>query len=252
MQAAAGEESRPSVRAAGPSQTLSRGLSALEVIAEAAEPVTIAEVAAALGLHRSIAYRIIRTLEEHRLVTRTPAGALVPGNRLAALARSVARDLQTAALPELTAVAGDLGMTAFIAVLDGAEVIALATVEPRHAVAPVAHRPGTRHPLRSGAPGIAIQAALTPAERAALRGEGVRGEDFFAAFPGHAASHNEVIQGLSSVAVPLRGPGQPPAAVAVVYLDAHTDEAAVARRLAGAAAAITGELSGYAGSPRTS
>ncbi|MFZ0166307.1 MAG: helix-turn-helix domain-containing protein, partial [Trebonia sp.] len=71
------------VAAAGPSQTLSRGLSALELIAEADKPIGIAELSAQLGLHRSITYRMVRTLEEHRLVARTAAGGLVPGTRLA-------------------------------------------------------------------------------------------------------------------------------------------------------------------------
>lgn len=227
---------------AGPSQTLSRGLSALEIIAEAEYPIGIAELAARLGLHRSITYRIVRTLEEHRLVVRTAAGGLVPGTRLAALARAVARDLHSAALPELTGVANELGMTAFVAVLDADEVIALVSVEPRQAVAPVAQRPGTRHPLHRGAPGTAIQAALTAHERAALGSERLHPEAFFAAFPGYATSHDEVIKGLSSVAVPLRAPGQPPAAIAVVYLDRSTDVAAVAHRLQRAAAAVLREL----------
>lgn len=248
MQEIGGKEDRSSeasgkaVASAGPSQTLSRGLSALEVIAEAEKPIGIAELAAHLGLHRSITYRIVRTLEEHRLVVRTPSGGLVPGTRLAALARAVARDLQSAALPELTAVANELGMTAFVAVLDGDEVIALVSVEPRHAVAPVVQRPGTRHPLYRGAPGTAIQAALTAQERAALGDERLHDEAFFAAFPGYATSHDEVIKGLSSVAVPLRPRERAAAAIAVVYLDRGTDVAAVADRLGQAAAAVLGEL----------
>ena len=186
---------------------------------------------------------MVATLEEHRLVVRTSAGGLVPGTRLAALARAVAADLQSAALPELTAVANELGMTAFVAVLDADEVIALVSVEPRHAVAPVAQRPGTRHPLHRGAPGRAIQAALTPQERAVLGDDRLRDEAFFAAFPGYATSHDEVIKGLSSVAVPLRGPGQPAAAIAVVYLDRGTDAAAIGERLRRAAAAVIRELS---------
>jgi len=238
----AGREAGRVVASAGPSQTLSRGLSALEIIAEAPEPIGIAELAARLGLHRSITYRIVRTLEEHRLVVRTPAGGLVPGARLAALARAVARDLQSAALPELTAVANELGMTTFVAVLDANEVLALVSVEPRHAVAPVAQRPGTRHPLHRGAPGVAIQAALTPRERAALGDERLRDEGFFATFPGFATSHDEVIKGMSSVAVPLRVPAHPAAAIAVVYVDRGTDAAAVGDRLRQAATAVIAEL----------
>jgi DNA-binding IclR family transcriptional regulator len=202
----------------------------------------MAELAARLDLHRSITYRIVRTLEEHRLVVRTAGGGLVPGTRLAALARAVARDLQSAALPELTAVANELGMTAFVAVLDADEVIALVSVEPRHAVAPVAQRPGTRHPLHRGAPGVAIQAALTPDERAAIGDTRLRDEAFFLDFPGHVTSHDVVIKGMSSVAVPLRVPAQPAAAIAVVYVDRGVEATAVAGRLRQAAAAVVGEL----------
>ena len=235
-------ENVPPVRSTGPSQTLSRGLSALEIIAEAEKPIGTTELAARLGLHRSITYRIVRTLEEHRLVIRTADGGLAPGTRLAVLARTVSHDLQSAALPELTAVANELGMTAFVAVLDAAEVVALVSVEPRHAAAPVAQRPGTRHPLSRGAPGAAIQVALTAPERAALGPGLLRDEAFFRDFPGYATSHDEVIKGLSSVAVPLRVPAQPAAAIAVVYVDRGTDTAVVAHRLQEAAAAVAREL----------
>lgn len=46
---------------APPSQTLSRGIRALEILAAADRPLSIAELAEALGVHRSIAYRILRT-----------------------------------------------------------------------------------------------------------------------------------------------------------------------------------------------
>ena len=84
------------------SQTLSRGIRALEILAAAPAPMTIAELSTALGVHRSVAYRILRTLEDHALLTRDDAGRVQAGPGLAALARGVSRDLQTAALPELT------------------------------------------------------------------------------------------------------------------------------------------------------
>jgi DNA-binding IclR family transcriptional regulator len=231
------------VRVGASSQTLSRGITALEVLAEAAHPLTIAQLSTQLGLHRSITYRIVRTLEEHGLVVRDAAGALELGPRLAALARAVARDLQTAALPELTAVANELGVTAFLTVLDGDDVITLFSVEPKHAQAAVAQRPGTRHSLKVGAPGIAIQSMLSAADRRRLTDRNLsRDEAEPTTFPGFATSHDEVIRGLSSIAVPLRAPGQPPAAVAVVYVDHDADVAAIAERLGRAAAAIAGEL----------
>ncbi|WP_445286180.1 helix-turn-helix domain-containing protein, partial [Arthrobacter sp. Hiyo1] len=108
-----------------PSQTLSRGIQALEILAAAERPLTIAELAGALGVHRSVAYRILRTLEDHSLLVRDDAGRVQPGPGLAVLARGVSRDLQTAALPELTQLANALNMTAFVAVWDHQDCVTL-------------------------------------------------------------------------------------------------------------------------------
>ena len=225
------------------SQTLSRGIRVLELLAEAPGPLTIAELSSALNVHRSIAYRMLRTLEDHGLVVRDAAGRIRLGPRLAALARGVSHDLQAAALPELTVVANELSMTAFVAVLDHRECVTLVSVEPRSAHATVAQRPGTRHPLAVGAPGIAIQSRLTDAQWAALGGvESMRAEAVEARVRGFATSHDEVIPGLSSIAVSLVVPGEAPAALAVVYIaSAHlADE--IGARLSAAAAAIASEL----------
>ncbi|MCR2825868.1 IclR family transcriptional regulator, partial [Microbacterium sp. zg.Y909] len=144
------------------SQTLSRGIRILEVLADAREALTIDEIAARLQVHRSVAYRLVRTLEDHGLVSRDASGRLTLGARMAALAAGVAHDLQAEALPELTAVANDLGMTCFLAVLDHDQCVTLASVEPRHAVASVVQRPGARHPITVGAPSKAILSTLAP------------------------------------------------------------------------------------------
>lgn len=224
------------------SQTLSRGIRVLEILAESSAPMTIANLSESLGLHRSIAYRIIRTLEDHGLVARDDAGALSLGPRMAALARGVARDLQAAALPELTAAANELGMTAFMSLLDRQEVVTLVSVEPRHAHAAVAQRPGTRHPLAVGAPGIAIQSTLSEAQWASVSDQPKRREAADAAVHGYATSHDEVIPGLRSVAVPLMLPGHPPASVAVVYVATELSGEHIAARLIAAATAIAREL----------
>lgn len=237
------QPSQAGASAAPHSQTLSRGIRVLEILAEADTALTIAEVAAALAVHRSIAYRILRTLEDHGLVVRDAAGAARLGPRMAALARGVSRDLQAAALPELTSVANELGMTAFVAVLDRLEVVTLVSVEPRQARATVAQRPGTRHPLAVGAPGIAIQSLLSSAQWADLGGDAARRAEAAAVRGlGFATSHDEVIPGLAAVAVPLSIPGEPPAALAVVYLAGAREAAELGTRLGLAAAAITAAL----------
>jgi DNA-binding IclR family transcriptional regulator len=229
------------------SQTLSRGIRTLEILADAAAPLTIADLAARLGVHRSIAYRILRTLEDHSLVMRDDSGRVQPAPGLAALARGVQRDLQSAALPELTALANELEMSAFVAVWDHHDCITLVTVEPRHGHAAVIERPGSRHPFSQGAPGIAIQSSHTPQEweRLAPHQE-YRPAAAEARELGYATSHDEVINGVSSVAAPLRVPGQLPAAVAVVYATAtrRIDAETIGRRLTDAASAIERSLGG--------
>lgn len=219
-----------------PSQTLSRGLTLLEVLAETETALSVAELASAASLHRSVAYRLLRTLECHRLVTRAENGGFRLGPGLAALARGVSRDLQTAALPELTGVAGELGMTAFVAVLDQDEVVTLTSVEPAGAHAAIAQRPGSRHSVRLGAPGIAIQAGLP--EHDTRFGAGRRKEVLRARSDGFAVTRDEIIPGLSSVAVPLHAPGHPPAALAVVYLSTGMGHGDIAGRLSAAAERI--------------
>lgn len=113
------------------SQTLDRGLQILDVLAEANGTLTIADVATGIGVHRSVAYRLVRTLQDRGLVIRDAAGALRIGPHVATLARSVAADLQSAAAPELRALADALSMTAFLVVLDQQECVTLTTAEPR-------------------------------------------------------------------------------------------------------------------------
>ena len=143
------------------SQTLSRGIRLLEILAAADRNLSIDELAGALGVHRSVAYRLLRTLEDHGLVTRDAAGRLALGTGLAALAAGVARDLQQVALPELTDVANELGMTCLLAVLvDSDEAVTLVSASPRQTVAVVSYRPGHRHPITRGGPGKAILLSL--------------------------------------------------------------------------------------------
>lgn len=219
-----------------PSQTLARGLRILDLIAEAYRPLSIAEIAQGLGVHRSVAYRLVRTLEDSSLVTRDAAGSYVIGPHIATLARSVATDLQSAAQPELRKLADELEMTAFLVVLDRAECVTLVTTEPRTPVASIAQRPGSRHSVLVGAPGIAIQTLLAPGEREA---HGIpaseTAEVSSARTAGYASSHGEVIPGVTAIAAPV--PGAVLAAIAVLFVSTANDRA-IAERVQAAARAI--------------
>jgi len=207
----------PAETAAGPlSQTLSRGLRILDLIAEADHPLTIPELSVRLDLHRSITYRLVRTLEDAAMIVRGPSGLLL-GPHIVTLARGVASDLQSRAQPVLQALADELGMTAFLVVLDRGDCVTLATVEPRDAVASIAQRPGTRHSVLVGAPGVAIQTLLGVDERRARGLENPEAAEVASArAAGYASSHGEVIPGVTAVAAAVAG--AVPAAIAVLYV----------------------------------
>ena len=214
------------------SQTLDRGLRALELLADAAAPLSISELADQLGVHRSNAYRILRTLEAHRLVLRNDAGLIHLGPRLASLGRSAIPNLQESALPVLSELANTLGMTAFVGVLDADEVITLVTIEPTSTYAAVAQRPGARHPVSLGAPGHAIEASLSAEEHRKIFGDAELSDAARTVIrDGFALSHDEVIPGLTAVAIPLRVPGIAPAALAVVHIGLPGDLDEVAQQL---------------------
>ncbi len=218
------------------SQTLSRGIRLLEILAGAEHSLSIAELAGTLGVHRSVAYRLLRTLEDHALVTRDDAGLVALGAGLAALSSGVARNLQQSALPELSAIADELGMTCLLAVMvDGGEAVTLVSAVPRQSIAVVSYRPGHRHPLVRGGPGKAILLGLPesawPAELRGGMSAELRQEIAQARLQGYASSHDEVVPSLTSVAVPLTLAGQPPASIAVIHVALTHPEADIAERL---------------------
>ena len=231
-------DARPASAAAAPlSQTLDRGLRVLELLAEQDQPLSSAQIAVGLGVHRSVAYRIVRTLEDHRLLRRRGDGCWELGVGLVVLARSVSPALHSAATPELADLANDLGMTAFLSVADRGECITVVTVEPRHSQVHVAYRPGRRHRIDRGGPGIALLAGGPP-----LPGE--RPEVTTARAAGFALTSGEVVPGLSSVAAPVvAADAVVVASVAVLFLqEPPRDVAPVALRVCQAARAIAREL----------
>ncbi len=218
------------------SQTLDRGIRILEHLAAVGTPQPIAEIGQAVGLHRSITYRLLRTLEDHQLVERDPAGHFRLGLGMVGLARGVRTDLQSAALPQLNALVAQLGVTAFLVVRAGDEAVTVSSVEPHDSPAHVVYRPGIRHPVGQGAPGLALlmPEAATPEDREALR-EARR--------LGWVTSHGEVIPGMRSVAAPVLGPdGGARAALAVVFVDDAADLTQIGRAVATAAREVATAL----------
>jgi len=139
------------------SQTLSRGLQVLEVLAETGQPMTVQQIAKRVGLKRPIVYRLLKTLERHQLLSSfTRDGYFELGLGLLSLTRNVKRDLRQAAFPVIRDLAEEMGTTAVLGLRDGDEIVYVLTVEAELARMAVRSREGTRRPSDSTS-GLALR-----------------------------------------------------------------------------------------------
>lgn len=206
------------------SQTLDRGLHVLRVLSGTPGGLTVTELSAALGVNRTVVYRLVSTLEQHALVRRDSAGRLHVGLGVLHLASAVQPVLRDLAMPLLRALAESVGCTAHLTVADGDEALALAVVEPSWTDFHVAYRVGARHPLNQGAAGKAI---LLGRERSATP---------------YVITVGELQTGARGLAAPVRGVDGLEASVGIVTLG-DLDEGTVGPQVAAAAKAVAERLS---------
>lgn len=197
-------------RPAPGSQTLARGLRALELVALARDGATIQEVAAELDVHRSIASRILSTLGDARLITRAADGRYRAGAGLAALGAGIYATLRAAAEPIMRELAGQLGSTISLLVVEGDEAVALAVIEPPSSGYVLSFRTGSRHPLGRGSAGVALLAARPHQVGEAADITAARDQ-------GYASTFGEVEPGAYGLAIPLsHGDGIPVACLNLI------------------------------------
>jgi DNA-binding IclR family transcriptional regulator len=142
--------------AAETSQTLDRGIRVLMTLAGAPQGMTVTALAEALGINRTVVYRLVSTLEQHALVRRDGHGRLHIGLGILHLATAVQPVVRDVAIPVLRRLAEQVGCTAHLTVAEGDEALALAVIEPSWTDFHVSYRVGARHPLDRGAAGRAI------------------------------------------------------------------------------------------------
>jgi DNA-binding IclR family transcriptional regulator len=209
--------------AAETSQTLDRGLRVLGVLAETPGGLTITELAARLGVNRTVVHRLVATLEQHALVRRGAAGRLHVGLGVLQLASAVQPVLRDTAVPVLRRLAEDVGCTAHLTVADGDEALALAVVEPSWTDFHVSYRVGARHPLDQGAAGKTILLGRTPGSAA------------------YSVTAGELQPGARGLAAPVLGVDGLEASVGIVTLG-DLDAEQVGPRVADAAAEVAARL----------
>ena len=198
------------------SQTLDRGVRVLKLLADSERGLSVTELAGRLGVNRTVVYRLLATLELHGLVRRDVGGRVRVGLGVLRLAHRVHPLLREAALPALRGLAEDLGATAHLTLVDGADALVVAVVEPSWTDFHVAYRTGLRHALDENAAGRAILAAR------ALQYSGPHGAP--PGEPGFTAGGPDERSGASGAAAPLLGLTGIEGSVGVVMLGGTVPE----------------------------
>ncbi|MBQ0987543.1 helix-turn-helix domain-containing protein [Streptomyces sp. F63] len=227
-------------RGAGPDfvESLARGLDVLAAFDTDHRSMSLTEVAAAAGLARPTARRLLLTLEELGFVRSSgSAFQLTPKVLTLGMAYVGALGLWDIARPHMEALVARTGESSSMAQLDGSDIVYVARVSVPKIIA-LRVEIGTRFPAPRTSQGKVLLAALSPAELAAALAlpsrSGLPGSD--RATPeelhreltevrarGWALADEELAPGVRSVAVPVRdGTGTVRAAMNVTVHAAET------------------------------
>ncbi|MGW1346850.1 IclR family transcriptional regulator domain-containing protein [Kribbella sp. NPDC002412] len=227
-------------RGAGPDfvESLARGLDVLACFDADHRAMSLSEVAAAAGLARPTARRLLLTLEELGFVRSTDGSfQLTPKVLTLGMAYVGALGLWDIARPHLEALVARTGESSSMAQLDGSDIVYVARVSVPKIIA-LRVDIGTRFPAAQTSQGKVLLAALSPAEladtlalpsRAGLppyigrSAEQLRDELTEIRARGWALADEELAPGVRSVAAPVRdGTGAVRAAMNVTVHAAET------------------------------
>jgi len=147
-------------------QVLDRALAALELLATNSNECGLVELCTALKLHKSTVHRLMRVLEQHRLVERSEeTGRYRLGLKLFEFgSKAIATvDLRRHARPYLDRLQQEFGETVFFCILDDGQVLYMEKVESQQSVR-TACTVGSRAPAYCTAVGKAMLADLPEQE----------------------------------------------------------------------------------------
>ena len=221
-------------------QAVRRAIALLKAFSDRAPERGLAELAAAAGLHKTTAFRLLSALASEGLVVRVPGSqAYRLGPEAIALGGRALRanDLRSVARPALAALAARTGETATLEVLHSGDVLIVDEVHRPGTPRPIPSV-GTRWPAHATSTGKVLLAALPepalrdqvtlplarPASRTIRTLAALRRELRQVAAQGFAVAVDELEDGFSAVAVPIRN---------------HDGEVAAALSIGGAGARLS-------------
>ncbi|MFJ6212585.1 IclR family transcriptional regulator [Streptomyces sp. NPDC092296] len=146
------------------SQTVERAMLLLHELGEGER--TLDELAAVLAVHKTTVLRLLRPMEDARMVQRDAAHRYRLGPQLFALAGLALeqRGVRAVAAPQLAALNAETGQTVHLAAYEGGEVVYIDKYDSRHPVR-MYSRIGLRAPLHCAAVSKVLLADLPEAER---------------------------------------------------------------------------------------
>lgn len=141
----------------------------LETFLNGGERLTLAEITRTCGLSKNKTFRILSTLEKHRLVERDDTGAYRLGVRFLDFGQRVRRemDLLQASRPVMDWLVEQTRETVFLGVIDGSEALCVDMRESPQSIRLFAEV-GRRAPLHTGGVPKVLLAFLPDEERDAL------------------------------------------------------------------------------------
>lgn len=208
-------ESDGVVNTAPGSQTLARGLTVLQAIATSRSGLTVQQVADHIGVHRTIAYRLLSTLAQFRLVAKGEDGRYRSAAALAVLGASFDNNVRQLSLPTLRGLADELGSTVSLLVAEGDQQVAIAVIVPTNVFYQLSFHEGSRYPLERGAAGIALLACMPPRP-------GERDLVPQTRQHGWVITHGEIEPNTFGLAVPVRR--RPPSPPTCINLISHRED----------------------------
>jgi DNA-binding IclR family transcriptional regulator len=203
------------VNSAPGSQTLARGLTVLQVVATSRRGLTVQEVSSHIGVHRTIAHRLLSTLAQFRLVAKGEDGRFRSAAGLAVLGASFDNNVRQLSLPTLRALADELGSTVSLLVAEGDQQVAIAVIVPNNVFYQLSFHEGSRYPLDRGAAGIALLASMPPRPEERDLVPLTRQQ-------GWVITHGEVEPNTYGLAVPVRR--RPPSPPTCINLISHRED----------------------------
>lgn len=157
-----GSSFEPKSHAPGGLQSAERVIDIFEYLA-LTQRATTNEIATALEVHKSVVYRLLKTLEARGFVNKENSHYTL-GTAFLAMADSVPEQLRPQTDDILKNLTKRTEATSYIVVESGNRSICLRSIEPQGLFSHTAIRPGASGPMDKGAPAIAIRSGKKPQE----------------------------------------------------------------------------------------